>query len=549
MKKILTAFILFVTVITFSEDITAQWKKIFQSANYNITVPVKVLSDSYGDIYVYGYAALSDSTVSRDLILIKYSSEGVLLWTRIYNGPYNSEDTPVDMVLDKSENIIITGESIGYQTNYDYMTLKYSPQGNLLWENRFDDSTHHVDRPRKILLDDSDNVYVTGVNKLYYNEIEVLTLSVVKYSASGIKQWNTYISSEGSEYGFPVFATMNSSTGESYHIGSTWGMNSRGLVKKLDRNGNLIWSKIFIGSGSSIDIMNSAELSNSGDLYVGGFSIFYPGYGTFFRLRVTKFNAHSGDTVWSRIFNPPGYGDERGGTISLDNSGNIYLSGALLNNSYGRFMAGCIDDSGNILWKAITGNWLGLYYHTYITGLTDNNRNSYYIFGRTIPYSVYEYSAFKYNLSGQFIGYRSYNFDYKRSCYLSDACIDIYGNLIMAGYIDDQYKKIGIIKDSNNITGINKINEIIPESYVLNQNYPNPFNSTTIIRFSLPKSSTVKLAIYDVPGKEIAVLLNEYKSPGTYELTFDASGLSGGVYFYKLYAGSFSETKKMVYSK
>lgn len=549
MKKILVSFILFVTIILFSGEVTAQWKIIFKSSNYNITVPVKVLTDSYGDIYVYGYAASSDSAYSRDLILIKYSSAGEHLWTKTYNGPYNSEEAPADIVLDKSENIIITAASIGYQTNYDYITLKYSPSGSLLWESRFDDSTHHFDKPRKILVDDSDNVYVSGVNILYYNEIEVVRLGVVKYSPDGIQRWNKYFINEGHQNRFPVFAVMNPATGESYHTGCTFGMNSRGLVKKLDRNGNLIWSKIFIGSGSSIDIISSAELSNSGNLYAGGYSIFYPGYGTFFRLRITKFNSQTGDTVWSRIFNQPGYGDERGGTIVLDNSGNAYLSGELQNNSYGRFIAGCIDDSGNTLWKATTGNWLGLNYHTYITGLLDNIRNSYYIFARTIPYSNYEYSVFKYNINGQFIGFKSYNFDYKRNCYLTDAYIDINGNLIMAGYIDDQNKKIGIIKESNNIVGINNINEIVPESFVLYQNFPNPFNSTTKISYSLPKPSDIKLAVYDILGKEITVLINEYKSPGTYETFFDASGLSGGIYFYKLYAGDFTETKKMIFAK
>jgi hypothetical protein len=88
-----------------------------------------------------------------------------------------------------------------------------------------------------------------------------------------------------------------------------------------------------------------------------------------------------------------------------------------------------------------------------------------------------------------------------------------------------------------------------PSSYELYQNYPNPFNPSTIISFSVPVTAPVTLKIFDVLGNEVATLINEEKPAGVYEIEFNATNLSSGVYFYKVLAGSFIEAKKMLLTK
>ena len=88
-----------------------------------------------------------------------------------------------------------------------------------------------------------------------------------------------------------------------------------------------------------------------------------------------------------------------------------------------------------------------------------------------------------------------------------------------------------------------------PSTFQLFQNYPNPFNPTTTIEFSLPERSFVKLTVYNALGQEVAVLVDEEKSPGKYAVTFDASKLSSGIYFYRLETPKFIETKKMILVK
>jgi hypothetical protein len=91
-----------------------------------------------------------------------------------------------------------------------------------------------------------------------------------------------------------------------------------------------------------------------------------------------------------------------------------------------------------------------------------------------------------------------------------------------------------------------EVSQSVPTSFELFQNYPNPFNPSTMISWQSPVSSPQKLKIFDVLGNEVATLVNEYKPAGNYEITFDASKLSSGVYFYQLQAGNYVETKKMI---
>ena len=86
-----------------------------------------------------------------------------------------------------------------------------------------------------------------------------------------------------------------------------------------------------------------------------------------------------------------------------------------------------------------------------------------------------------------------------------------------------------------------------PMQFVLYQNYPNPFNSSTTITFELPKSSVVKLSVYDMLGREVSVLVNDRVDAGVHEVRFDASGNSSGVYFYRLQAGDFVQTRRLLF--
>ncbi|MCB0285734.1 MAG: T9SS type A sorting domain-containing protein, partial [Calditrichaeota bacterium] len=99
------------------------------------------------------------------------------------------------------------------------------------------------------------------------------------------------------------------------------------------------------------------------------------------------------------------------------------------------------------------------------------------------------------------------------------------------------------------VTGIETVEPGVAKSYSLEQNYPNPFNPSTTIAFALPESQKISLKIFDITGKEIATLISGDRPAGSYQITFDASNLASGIYFYQLNAGSFSATKRMMLIK
>lgn len=106
-----------------------------------------------------------------------------------------------------------------------------------------------------------------------------------------------------------------------------------------------------------------------------------------------------------------------------------------------------------------------------------------------------------------------------------------------------------ILGSTGALTGATEAGNVKPAAFKLEQNYPNPFNPTTVISFQLSVASDVKLAVYDLLGREVAVPVNERKAPGTYEVKFDGSGLASGVYLYRLTAGSFVQSRKFVLLK
>ncbi len=130
------------------------------------------------------------------------------------------------------------------------------------------------------------------------------------------------------------------------------------------------------------------------------------------------------------------------------------------------------------------------------------------------------------------------------------------GSVLIVGGIDSlNIMTLRYIPDST-LVGIKNSKKELPLSFTLYQNYPNPFNPSTRIKYSIPpletlhaKSQQVQLKIYDILGREIATLVNKNQSPGNYEVTFDATGLSSGIYFYTLKVNGYTNTKKLIVSK
>ncbi len=111
----------------------------------------------------------------------------------------------------------------------------------------------------------------------------------------------------------------------------------------------------------------------------------------------------------------------------------------------------------------------------------------------------------------------------------------------LADYIKFRIERAGSIAKRSELTGSSNV-----PSFRLEQNYPNPFNPTTRVRFALPRAANVLLEVCNTLGQRVRTLVNEMRESGYYDEVFDASGLASGVYFYRLQAGDFAATRKLI---
>jgi hypothetical protein len=113
---------------------------------------------------------------------------------------------------------------------------------------------------------------------------------------------------------------------------------------------------------------------------------------------------------------------------------------------------------------------------------------------------------------------------------------------------EDNNKGFNVL-GANPVSGNDDENYILPDKYMLYQSFPNPFNPTATIKYSVPISDIVNMKVYDILGKEVATIINEYKTAGTYSVEFNGSKFASGVYFYRLQAGDYVQTRKMILLK
>jgi uncharacterized delta-60 repeat protein len=393
--------------------------------------------DDQGNVYVAG-KTLRTAT-NPDMVVVKYNSSGVVQWGNVYNGPGNSLDYGYSVAVDGSGNVVICGVSVGANSGSDFVTIKYNSAGVEQWLARYNGPDNKSDFAQVVKVDAAGNVYVTGVTESTASSYDYMT---VKYSPAGEQQWLRTYNGTGNLGDFTTAMVLDN-LGNVYVTGKSVGtisvLDSNYATIMYNSDGVQKWIAIYKGPNNSVDVPRAITLDNSGNIYVTGGS-----YGASSNDYATvKYNS-KGEQQWAIKYNGPANSDDYTSSIKVDGLGNVF----------------------------VTGRSKGVG--------TD-----------------YDYATIKYS------------------------------------------HPVGI---GNNGTEI-------PEFYSLKQNYPNPFNPSTIITFGLPKESSVKLSIYSIDGKEVVGLFNGTLSAGTYKFTLDGSNMTSGIYFYRLETADFKQTKKMVLIK
>lgn len=542
MKTLL--LIVLLTEVGFMQ-VTEEWLRIYEG-NVSAT-PFDMTVDELGNVYIVGSTVSTILNAGSDYTTIKYSSSGVLQWEATYDGDINNHDWSYAVAVDPFGNVYVTGESKGvingFDSGSDYLTIKYDSQGNELWTHRYHGNnsftTYNLDVPNAITVDDEGNVYVTGTSVPDGATSGFGDCLTIKYSTTGNVLWTARYGNNSGGYGQDVKVDAS---GNVYVLGYVSG----DITIKYNSSGQELWARRYDSTGTSFNLPKALVIDDDSNVYVTGGSEGYFGYLTL------KYNS-SGDLLWFANYSKFSTID-KASDITVDDAGNVYVTGSSGNS------AATTTDYVTIKYNFDgVEQWVSRY-----TGLGGEQSTSgaeaialdelgnVYVTGRSeaADFSVngWDYATIKYSNAG--IEQWVIRYDSGES----DRAIGIFVDTEEKVYVTGESHVNGnqsfvTIKYSQSPSDVQEINSEVPKSYSLLQNYPNPFNPTTKIRWQSPVSSHQSLKISDVLGNEVAILVDEFLNAGNYEVDFNARGLTSGIYFYKLQAGTFIETKKMILIK
>jgi hypothetical protein len=487
---------------------------------------------------IHNFKLVYSTNFYGDVIIRRYNSSGTQLLAKIMTGKAAIEGIEIDaqgniyvrgnfmdtLVIDQSNILLNTGSGF----NINYFLIKLNSSGIVLWKK--------------------------NISSIYGSDMEINAMKVRgNFLYAGLQTFN------------------------------------QGFVKKFDLNGveqmSIPISDLRVISGIDADSHGNIYSTGSceqGSITFGGLNANCPYvYSLFF----VKFNS-SGSGSWVRFVEDVTFEDPK---LVCDADGNCFASGDLNGafwfgniQSVGPqwvydFFVTKLDSSGTFLWlkevphsQSITGD-AGI---GNANNITIDNLNNVYFTGfqrgtiswgnvTTVSAGAHDVLVLKFSSNGNLIwGKTAGGVSGDRGDAIS---LDNSGNIYISGNFGQS-----AIFDTITVTGSGQLNsfaakltnpaiigitnnENVPQSFSMT-NYPNPFNPVTKIKFDIPlnvksENSNVKIVIYDILGKEIGALVNEQLNPGTYEVNWNADGYPSGVYIYRLTAGEYTISKKMMLVK
>lgn len=430
-----------------------------------------VAVDDSGSVCVTG-ESFGGYTTFNDYATIKYHPDGDTAWVRRYNGPGSARDVARAIAVDESGSVYVTGESWGGATGSDYATIKYRPDGDVVWVRRYSRVGNYDDGACAMTLDDVGNVYVAGYS---FGSSANSDFATVKYDANGDTMWARIYDGPAGSYDSPAAIAVDASgnvhvTGQSLGTGT---FDDYATVK-YDPNGDTAWVRRFDGPANGDDIARALVLDDSGNVYVTGES---EGDGTGLDCTTVRYYS-SGDTAWVRTYSGAGNGDDCGYAITLDDSGNVYVTGFAYGSgsTYDYLIIKYYPD-GDTAWVR-TYNGPG--YDTDISSaLGSDHCNSVYVTGRSQADGTgYDYATVKYDAEGDELWTRRYDgpggeYDYAYALAI-DARFNVYvaGGSMGSGTVEEYatVKYIQIWRGDLNGDGIINVGDIV---YIINYLYRN----------------------------------------------------------------------------
>lgn len=524
----LALLILASAISTGQAQVSQEWVARYASPTTWNDVPYAMTVDPDGHVYVTGTTATTSG--GNDWTTIKYNPAGVQEWLRTLDG--GGSDAAFAITTDDAGNAYVTGSSAGGLYS---MTAKYSAAGDRLWVQSFT-TIGEGDAGVDIALDHEGNVYVTGYNVETTTGLDIVT---IKYSPGGAELWvRRYDSGSGED----VPAAIACDASGIYVTGRS---SSSYTTIKYDFNGVQQWVRTYNG-GFGSDSPAALIVDGTGNLYVTGQST---GSGTNVDYATIKYDA-AGAEQWVRRYDGPttvlSRDYDRAVALALDADGNVFVTG----NSSDDFATVKYDAAGTEIWvRRYDGPAGGADWATAIA--VDASGNAY-VSGSSYGGSTtqYDFATLSYDPSGTVRWTERYNSP--ANFYDTPYSIAVHssGDVYVSGSSGGSGTGLdyATIKYAQVTTSVAAGSS--PRGSFALRSDPNPFAPATMIRFTIPPGTDrdhVRLAVYDVRGKEVALLVNAVLAPGTYERELNGSTLATGVYWSRLQVGALSETRKIIH--
>ncbi len=487
----------------------------------------------------------------KKLVTIKYDFDtGMEVWTAEFINPLDTlSDANVEaMRVVPSENAIyITGKlrnPNGYLGNLDILLIKYDLNGNLLWwknYNGYAGTEYGDDTASDVEIDSAGNVYICGSSD-QPNPVSLFgTFIVQKYSPTGTLLWTTFYLNPMPNSGTFCSDIVIAPTGEIYACGTSGGEG--GLVVKMNPvNGDTIWVH------RVPDVrFNVIRVDPTGDILAGGeieFSVVDS------RMYLEKLDS-AGNVVWSKIYSN-NQAQSEVEDLEVDSQGNVIVSGEDSWPNPAQVLVVKFDPQGQVVWSSARPG--GIVFQRRRGLQVDPLGNAYVLYQNFVNgYYQTHFDKVDGN-SGQVLWSEIYDGngdgdEYPFAIKLDQTGANIF-TLIWGGLVSPQSSRDFVtIRYSQTLVSLDDGISQQPDNFQLGQNYPNPFNPSTTIFYQLPRSSQVRLTVYDLLGREIMTLVNREQPAGEYSVKVNAGNLPSGIYLYRLEAGSFIQTRKMMLLK
>ena len=324
-------------------------------------------------------------------------------------------------------------------------------------------------------------------------------------------------------------------------------------IKYNYSNGSRIWVSRYSGSGNHDDKAFGIAVDNLFNVYITGCST----VNNSLDYLTVKYDS-DGNELWTADYDGTDNSDDKAFGIAVDDSYDVYVTGESKGiNSDFDYLTIKYNSSGTEQWTARyngTGNSMDIANAMASAGssivVTGTSRNA-------LTSGSEDMVTIKYDKSN---GNQQQLVRYDGGQNISDVAkgiaVDSLYNIFITGYSKMEFdnsnswsRMVTLKYKGTNSIILNTESNNVPKAYSLKQNYPNPFNPSTSISFDLVNNGLVNLKLYDILGREVKVLINQNMNAGTYNISFNLSNLSSGVYFYELKAATFRGVKKLTLLK